>query len=319
MGGLGIDHNQAMPRRLPIGVRLAITLAAALLSLPVPVHAMPLSPESEGAVTLVGAGDIAVCGSTTSDTRTAQLVADILLADPTAIAFTLGDNVYPDGSSNWYASCYEETWGAFKSRTRPVPGNHDYYNNPKAEGYFEYFGANAGPAGRGWYRYNAGVWRVYALSSECARGSRCYQRQYRWLRADLINNPRQCVLAMWHRPRFSSGEEHGSSKRMAPFYKLLYAYGAEIVLSGHDHNYERFHPTDGVGNISPKSGIRQWVVGTGGTAVRAFDSPALPATATRDATSHGVLRLDLYAGGYSWQYLTTSNNPYTDTGSSVCH
>jgi hypothetical protein len=308
-----------MPRRLPIGVRLAIALAAVLLTLPVPVHAARVSPAVEGRITLVGAGDIAVCGSNTSDTRTAQLVQGILLSDTTAIAFTLGDNVYPDGSSNWFASCYEETWGAFKSRTRPIPGNHDYYNNPEAQGYFEYFGANAGPAGRGWYRYDAGAWRIYALSSECIRGSRCYNRQYRWLRADLINNPHHCVLAMWHRPRFSSGAEHGSSTRMAPVYRLLYKHGAEIVLSGHDHNYERFHPTDGDGNISPSTGIRQWVVGTGGTAIRPFDRGPLPATAARDATSHGVLRLDLDAGSYDWQYLTTSNNPYRDSGSTACH
>lgn len=300
-------------------VRLAIAAAAVLLTLPVPAHGARVSPTVDGAVTLVGAGDISVCGSNTSDTRTAQLVQNILDTDTTAIAFTLGDNVYPDGSSTWFWSCYEPTWGAFKTRTRPVPGNHDYYNNPKAEGYFEYFGANAGPAGRGWYRYDAGAWRVYALSSECVRGSKCYISQYRWLRADLVNNPHQCVIAMWHRPRFSSGEEHGSSTRMAPVFKLLYDHGAEIVLSGHDHNYERFYPTDADGNIAPSSGIRQWVVGTGGTSLRPFDEPALPATATRDATAHGVLRLDLYAGGYDWQFLTTSSNPYTDAGSASCH
>jgi 3',5'-cyclic AMP phosphodiesterase CpdA len=290
-----------------------------LLTMPVPAHAARVTPTVDGAVTLVGAGDIAVCGSNTSDTRTAQLVENILLADTTAIAFTAGDNVYPDGSSSWFESCYEETWGAFKARTRPVPGNHDYYNNPNGEGYFAYFGANAGPAGRGWYRFDAGAWRVYALSSECIRGSRCYIRQYRWLRADLVDNPHQCVLAIWHRPRFSSGEEHGSSTRMAPVFKLLYDHGAEVVLSGHDHNYERFVPTDADGNIAPSSGLRQWVVGTGGTSLRPFDAPALPATATRDATAHGVLRLDLYAGGYDWQFLTTSNTPSTEAGSAACH
>jgi 3',5'-cyclic AMP phosphodiesterase CpdA len=298
--------------------RVAIAAAAAMLALPLPADAAQLTAAVEGRVTLVGAGDISVCGSNTSDTRTAQLVADILLHDTTAIAFTLGDNVYPDGSSSWFWSCYEPTWGAFKSRTRPVPGNHDYYNNPNAEGYFEYFGANAGPVGRGWYRYDAGAWRVYALSSECIRGSRCYISQYRWLRADLVNNPHQCVLAMWHRPRFSTGD-HGSSRRMAPVFHLLYDHGAEIVLSGHDHDYERFAPTDPKGNPDPTNGLRQWVVGTGGAGIRSFDVGALPITEARDATAHGVLRLDLYAGGYDWQFLTTSNNPFTDTGSATCH
>jgi hypothetical protein len=295
-----------------------VVLASALLSLPLPAYAARLTPTVDGAVTLVGAGDIAVCGSNTSDTRTAQIVQQILLADSTAIAFTLGDNVYPDGSSAWFSSCYEPTWGAFRTRTRPVPGNHDYYNNPKGEGYFAYFGANAGGDGRAWYRYDAGAWRVYALTSECKRGSRCYYRQYRWLRADLVNNPHQCVLAMWHRPRFSTGE-HGSLRRMAPVFHLLYDHGAEIVLSGHDHDYERFAPTDQKGNPDPAHGLRQWVVGTGGASLRPFEAGALSITESRDSTAHGVLRLDLYAGGYDWQFLTTSNNPFTDTGSAACH
>jgi hypothetical protein len=298
--------------------RLAIAAAAVLLALPAPAQAAPLTPTVDGAVTLIGAGDIAVCGSNTHDTLTAQLVQDILLADTTAIAFTLGDNVYPDGSSNWFTSCYEPTWGAFKARTRPVPGNHDYYNNPKAAGYFAYFGANAGPTGRGWYRYDAGAWRIYALTSECVRDSRCYKRQYRWLRADLINNPHDCVLAMWHRPRFSTGV-HGPSARMAPLFKLLYNHRAEIVLSGHDHNYERFAPTDPAGNPDPANGLRHWVVGTGGVGLRPFKIAAWPTTDVRDDTAHGVLRLDLYAGGYDWQFLTTSDNPFTDTGSAACH
>jgi 3',5'-cyclic AMP phosphodiesterase CpdA len=306
--------------RLFTALLLALVVSAtALAAVPVALKTAPTALGGTAAVTLVGAGDIAVCGSITSDTRTAELVQNILLADTTAIAFTLGDNVYPDGSSNWFSSCYEPTWGAFKARTHPVPGNHDYYNNPHADGYFGYFGATAGPTGRGWYRYDAGAWRVYALSSECIRGSRCYIRQYRWLRADLVNNPHQCVLAMWHRPRFSTGAEHGSSTRMAPVFDLLYDHGAEIVLSGHDHNYERFTPTDPNGNSDPANGLRQWVVGTGGAPIRPFDLPALPITESRDSTAHGVLRLDLYAGGYDWQFLTTSNNPFTDTGSATCH
>jgi hypothetical protein len=304
--------------RFSVVGRTVALVVALLISLPAPAGATMLTPGAVDAVTLVGAGDIGVCGSNTSDTRTAQLVANILAADTTAIAFTAGDNVYPDGSSSWFASCYEPTWGAFKTRTRPVPGNHDYQNNPAGEGYFAYFGANAGPTGRGWYRYHAGTWRVYALTSECIRGSRCYIRQYRWLRADLVNNPHQCVMAIWHRPRFSSGQ-HGSSTRMEPVFKLLYDHGAEFVVSGHDHNYERIAPTDPSGNPDPTNGLRQWVVGTGGAPIRPFQVPALPMTESRDSTAHGVLRLDLYAGGYDWQFLTTSNNPFTDTGSASCH
>jgi 3',5'-cyclic AMP phosphodiesterase CpdA len=302
-------------RRGPRAVGLLAT--ALLLLVPAPARALSIGPTGDN-VTLVGAGDIAACGSNTSDTRTAELVQGVLQADPTAVAFTLGDNTYPDGSSTWYAECYDPTWGAFKARTYPVPGNHDYYNNPNGEGYFAYFGANAGPAGRGWYRYDAGAWRVYALTSECARGTRCYYRQYRWLRADLVNNPHQCVLAMWHRPRWSTNQ-HGGSKRMAPLFKLLYQHGAEIVLSGHDHDYERFAPTDPTGNPDPVNGLRQWVIGTGGAPLRPFVNSPAQATEVRDATAHGVLRLDLHPGGYDWQFLTTSGNPLTDSGSATCH
>jgi 3',5'-cyclic AMP phosphodiesterase CpdA len=198
-----------------------------------------------------------------------------------------------------------------------VPGNHDYYNNPHAEGYFGYFGSQAGPVGRGYYRFDAGSWRVYALTSECARGTRCYIRQYRWLRADLVNNPHQCVLAMWHRPRFSSGAEHGSSTRMAPVFKLLYNKGAEIVLTGHEHDYERFAPTDSDGNPVAK-GLRQWVVGTGGAPLYSFASTPLAASEVRNADTHGVLRLDLGPSGYDWQFIATQGS-FTDSGSATCH
>jgi hypothetical protein len=303
---------------LSLGVRVAIAFAAALLTLPVPAHAARLVPLGLDSVSLVGAGDIAVCGSDTADSATAALVSNVLAEQASNIAFTAGDNVYPDGSSSWYSACYDPTWGVFRLRTRPVPGNHDYYNNPTGAGYFGYFGSQAGPSGRGWYRYDAGAWRVYALTSECVRGSRCYLRQYRWLRADLVNNPHQCVLSIWHRPRFSSGAEHGSSTRMAPVFALLYQHGAEIVLSGHDHDYERFAPTDANG-APVANGLRQWVVGTGGAPLYSFASTPLAASEVRDATTHGVLRLDLAPGGYDWQYIPTTTGGFTDSGSGVCH
>ncbi len=306
-----------MAPRFSLGVRATIALAAAVLTLPGPVYAANLTPAGAGSVTLVGAGDIAVCGSNTNDSATAALVSNVLAEQASNIAFTAGDNVYPDGSSSWYGACYDPAWGTFRLRTRPVPGNHDYYNNPTAAGYFGYFGSQAGPAGRGWYKYSAGSWRVYALTSECVRGSRCYVRQYRWLRADLVNNPHQCVLAIWHRPRFSSGAGHGSSTRMAPVFKLLYDHGAEIVLSGHDHEYERFAPTNASG-VPVANGLRQWVVGTGGAGLYSFAAP-LPASEVRDASTHGVLRLDLAPGSYDWQYIPTTSGGFTDSGSGVCH
>ena len=289
----------------------ALALAAAGLA------AAPVVLADAAARTLIGAGDIAVCGTNQYDAATAARVKQVLDADTTAWAFTAGDNVYPDGSLTYFQDCYAPTWGQFKQRTRPVPGNHDYYNNPSAEGYFDYFGLLAGPLDRGWYRYDLGAWRIYALTSECAQGTTCFNKQYNWLKNDLTSNPRQCVLAIWHRPRFSSGDGHGSSTRMAPVWKLLYAQGAELVISGHDHDYERFAMMDGDGK-KRVDGMRQFVVGTGGAALRGFGTP-LAASQVRNATSHGVLKLTLHASFYEWRFVPIASDKFTDAGSNACH
>ena len=306
-----------MALRFPVGVRVAMLVAALLLTVPPPAHATWLTPATTGSVTLIGAGDIAVCGSNVRDSATAQVVSDVLVGDPTAIAFTAGDNVYPDGSASWYSACYEPTWGAFKSRTRPVPGNHDYYNNPTGAGYFGYFGSLAGPSGRGWYAYDAGTWRVYALNSECAVASRCYARQYAWLATDLAANPRQCVTAIWHRPRFSTGP-HGSSARMAAVFKLLYDNGAELVVNGHDHMYERFAPLAPNGMVDAALGVREFVVGSGGASLYGFQT-SYAGLEVRDNTTRGVLRLDLAPGGYAWHFLPARIGAFTDAGAGTCH
>lgn len=261
--------------------------------------------------TLVGAGDIASCAQEV-DQATADLVETV-----EGIVFTAGDNVYPDGSANYFASCYEPTWGAFRARTRPAPGNHDYYNNPGAVGYFDYFGANAGPHGRGWYRYEAGTWRIYSLTSECRASSACGLAQLEWLRADLAAEPHRCVAAYWHRPRWSTGP-HGDSPRMAGLVELLHDAGAEMVIAGHDHSYQRFAPAAPDGSADPVRGVRQFIVGTGGAALYGFPSEhAL--LEVRDNTSHGVLRLDLEPGSYSWQFLPVPGDAFTDSGTRACH
>ncbi len=262
--------------------------------------------------TLVGAGDIASCARA-DDSDTAALVSGIA-----GIVFTAGDNVYPDGSAQYFDDCYTPTWGAFKERTRPAPGNHDFYNNPGAEAYFAYFGANAGPPGRGYYSFEAGAWRVYSLNSECAPDSSCYGAQYDWLTQDLAAAPHRCVMAIWHRPRFSSGAGHGSSTRMAPFFQLLHDNGAELVISGHEHSYERFAPADPSGAADPTGGVRQFVVGTGGVTLYGL-ATALPTSEVRDATSQGVLKLDLAPGSYSWQFVPADSDTFTDSGSANCH
>jgi len=267
--------------------------------------------------TLVGAGDIAAC-THTRDSETGNLVAGVLTADDSAIAYTVGDNVYPNGGAQYFADCYDPAWGAFSLRTRPTIGNHDYYNNPGAAPYFAYFGANAGVPGEGWYRYEAGTWRVYSLNSECTTTSACYATQLNWLRADLAAEPHRCVMAMWHRPLFSTGS-HGPSSRMSDFYQALYDAGADVVLAGHDHGYQRFAPADPSGVPDAVRGMRQFVVGTGGASLYAWKTES-SLIEVRDNTTYGVLRLDLSPGGYAWEFLPIPGaTAFADTGAATCH
>ena len=293
-------------------------LAIATLIAPASVAAVSTAGTGSGqTVTLVGTGDIAVCGTNVIDSATAALVQEVLDYDATAIAFTVGDNVYPDGGPTYFNDCYEPTWGAFKGRTRPGIGNHEFYNNPGAAGYFEYFGSQAGPAGRGWYRFNVGTWKIYSLTSECSAQSACYRKQLRWLKADLRNKPRGCVMAFWHRPLFSTGE-HGDSVRMRKVFAALYDAGAELVVNGHDHGYQRFKPVDSLGVEDAANGVREIVAATGGAALYPFTSDN-SLVAVRDNTSHGVLRLDLAPGSYNWEFLPVAGDTFTDSGTADCH
>ncbi|MGH7614975.1 MAG: metallophosphoesterase, partial [Gemmatimonadales bacterium] len=205
---------------------------------------------------LVGAGDIAECG-TTGDEATANLLDNVA-----GTVFTAGDNAYNDGSAANYAQCYAPSWGRHKARTRPSPGNHDY-RTADATGYFDYFGSNAGPAGLGYYSYNFGNWHIVSLNSNISMSAGSTQEQ--WLRADLAASTKPCTLAYWHHPRFSSGSHHGSSTGPQPLWQALYDANAEIVVSGHEHNYERFAPQTPTGAADASRGIREFVVGTGGT------------------------------------------------------
>jgi Calcineurin-like phosphoesterase len=191
---------------------------------------------------------------------TARLVLDL---DP-AVVLTLGDNQYENGTLAKFRRSYEQSWGRLRSRTRPAPGNHDY-RTAGAAGYFDYFGAAAGPRSTGFYSFDVGAWHLIALNSECAHIGGCGKGslQERWLRADLAAHPAGCTLAYWHKPRFSSGW-HGSDATYTDFWRALYEAGADVVLVGHDHDYERFAPQTPDARPDPARGIRQFVVGTGG-------------------------------------------------------
>ena len=273
--------------------------------------ATPTPPPGGSGSVLVGAGDIASCGLT-ADTATAKLVAATA-----GTVFMAGDNAYETGSATDYAKCYDPTWGAVFDRTFPVPGNHEY-ETPGASGYFDYFGSRAGPAGTGWYAYDMGTWRVYALNSNCAVvGCDAGGAQEQWLRADLAANPRACVLAYWHHPRFSSGE-HGNDAEVAPFWDALYDAGAEVIVNGHDHDYERFAQQTPAGASSAAKGIRQFVVGTGGASLRAFGTTKANSQ-VRNSATHGVIKFTLNDGGYSWQFIPIAGKTFTDSGTGTCH
>jgi hypothetical protein len=258
---------------------------------------------------LVGAGDIAYCGST-GDTATARLLLSI-----SGIVFTTGDNAYESGTSSQYANCYGPTWGQVRSRTRPSPGNHDYLTSGAA-GYFGYFGTRAGTKGKGYYAYNVGTWRVYALNSNCGYVScSSTSAEAAWLRADLAANPRRCVLAYWHHPLFSSGP-HGNNTMVKPFWNILYAAHADVVVNGHDHDYERF-ARQSPGGVRTTRGIREFVVGTGGRSHYAW-STIKPNSLARNNTTYGVLKLTLHSTSYSWTFVPIAGRTYTDSGTTTC-
>jgi len=267
---------------------------------------------------IVAAGDIADCLSE-GDEETAKLVSAI----DGATVLTLGDNAYPDGAAEDFRNCYEPTWGQFKERTRPILGNHEY-ETQGASAYFDYFGEAAGDPDEGYYSYDLGAWHIVALNSNCGVGGeiRCGpdSAQTEWLKEELAANSdeRQCTLAYMHHPRFSSGVKHGGTSTMEPLWEALYEAGAEVVLSGHEHNYERFAPQDPEGRADPERGIREFVVGTGGKSNYPIVAPIANSEVHNDET-YGVLKLTLHPHSYEWQFVPVEGESFTDSGSSRCH
>jgi hypothetical protein len=282
-----------------VRLSVALLLAATFLQ----TFYMEPYPASAASVVLVGAGDISTC-SNNNDEATAKLLDGI-----SGTVFTTGDNVYSSGTYTQYTSCYHPTWGRHKSRTKPVPGNHDY-STSGAAGYFKYF-SNV-PA---YYAYNLGDWRIYALNSEVDVSST--SAQVKWLKNDLAANPKRCVLAYWHKPRWSSGSEHGSSSKYQTLWKTLSDAGAEIVLNGHEHNYERFKEMNASGSAS-SPGLREIVVGTGGASHYGF-STSLSTSQVRNSSTYGVLKLTLNSTSYSWKFVPVAGKTFTDSGTTNCH
>ncbi|HJS43646.1 MAG TPA: metallophosphoesterase [Gemmatimonadales bacterium] len=274
----------------------------------VPPPPVPPAPPP-GSVVFVGAGDIAVCGDN-DDEATAKLLDDIA-----GTVFTTGDNAYDDGTHSEFARCYHPTWGRHKARTRPVAGNHDYETSGAA-GYFRYFGDAAGDPTKGYYSYDLGVWHIVVLNSNVSM--RAGSPQELWLKADLAASTKRCTVALWHHPRFSSGTHHGNDSRSQAIWNVLYDAGAELVLVGHEHNYERFAPQTPTGVADSARGVRQIVIGTGGRGFYPFGTP-LPTSEVRNNDTFGVLKLTLSDGSYTWEFVPVAGKTFTDSGTDTCH
>jgi hypothetical protein len=280
---------------------------------PAPSSSYTSSPAGNQTAILVGAGDIADCRDLSGAEATAKLLDQI-----PGTVMAVGDLAYPDGSKENFV-CYDKTWGRAKSRTRPAPGNHEFHSS-RASPYFDYFGAAAGDAKTGYYSYELGTWHIIVLNSECkdVGGCEAGSPQEKWLRADLAAHPAACTLAYWHKPLFSSGSAHGNDLALKPFFQALYEANADVLVNGHDHDYERFAPQTPDGAADAKRGIREFVVGTGGKNHRPFAEPK-PNSELRDATAFGVLKLTLKPGSYDWQFIPEAGKSFTDSGTGACH
>ena len=272
----------------------------------------------ERAFVLVGAGDIGSCKNPEGARATAKLIEQI-----PGTVFAAGDLAYEKGSAEDFRNCYDPAWGRFKDRTKPALGNHEY-EEPAASGYFQYWGAQAGPAGKGYYSYDLGEWHIVSMNTNCSapglggcgRGS----PQETWLKEDLAKHPNACVLAYGHHALFSSGffKKHAVHPELKQLWEDLYAAHADLVLAGHEHSYERFAPQDPEGNADPVHGIREIVAGTGG---RSHDFLGFAATNSeaRDWQTYGILKLTLSPGKYTWEFIPEEGKSFRDSGSGVCH
>src|SRR5829696_6533881 len=297
-------------------------------------------------VTLVGAGDIAECSQDNNAEATATLLANI-----PGTVLAVGDNAYPAGTRTQYANCYDNYrlsdgsifdptrtswWGQYKDRTMPVLGNHEYHSSGVAQPYFDYFGAVNGlkdpPApvpnttrnpgltpGKGYYSYDLGSWHIVALNSNCNKVGGCERTstQGKWLQNNLATaTNKQCTLAYFHEPLFSTGNNI-PNPNVKPLWQILYNNGAVVILNGHAHRYERYAPLTPGGKKDLQNGIRQFVAGTGG-APGGSEVQQAPGVEVVETGTSGVLKLDLSAGSYSWEFVPIADQTFTDSGDGSC-
>jgi Fibronectin type III domain/Calcineurin-like phosphoesterase len=314
------------------GVWFAVAILAAVLTYNTTEH-VPRAAAA-GDPTIATAGDIACDPTNTSfnggagtSANCRQLAtSELLVGKGYSAVLPLGDNQYYCGGLTAFQQSYDTSWGRVKSITRPVVGNHEYLTsgglgcdstNAGASGYFNYFGAAAGTRGQGWYSYDIGTWHIVALNSNCGDAGGCgaTSPQGKWLANDLATHRNACTLAYWHIPLFSSGGR--ASPNTLPFWQQLYNSGADVILSGHDHVYERFAPQDPAGHRDDARGMREFIVGTGGANHTTFPTTA-PNSEVRNATTYGVLQLTLHAGSYDWKFVPEAGASFTDSGTAAC-
>jgi acid phosphatase type 7 len=282
-------------------------------------------PNLSGQV-MVGVGDIASCTQKLG-LATAMLVDSIIktdsVADVPTTTFTLGDNVYSRGTEEQFAKCFTPSWGNPKfeimKTMHPTPGNHDY-QTANAAPYYKYFGKAAGVDGKGNYSYDVGKWHVIALNSETVVGSEFSDAdrtaQMKWLDEDLKNNTAACTIAYWHNPRFSSGW-HGSDAKFTAMWQTLYDHGVDLVLNGHDHDYERFRPMNPAGGLDTAKGITEIVAGTGGEELRGFERIE-PNSDYRIEGRAGVLKLTLGDNEWRSEFVEAGGRVW-DRSTGKCH
>src|SRR5262245_25176820 len=267
------------------------------------------NPTPSQTATFIGAGDIGWCGKSNS-----ELTARLIQGTPGQV-FTAGDNAYMDGSIRNYMDCYEPSWGRFRDRTRPVPGNHEYDTDKSASGYYQYFGTNAGFGNQSYYAYDVGDWHILALNSAFPNGIGFGGAQLAWLQGELRSNRAKCTLAIWHHPLFSSGP-NGPNRYTREVWQILYDNDADVVINGHDHLYEQFARQDPDGRPDPVRGIQQFTVGTGGADLYQFVGVSSGNSRVR-ISQFGVLKLTLRGTDYDWQFISVSGPG--DSGSGTCH
>ena len=281
-------------------------------------HSKAATKKQPESYTLVGAGDIAWCANLSGAEATAKLIDQIL-----GTVFAPGDLAYEDGTYEEFQNCYQPTWGRFKARTRPAPGNHEY-DGRQAGGYFRYWGAQAGDPQKGYYSYDLGAWHIVVLNTNCGvkvlGGCNEGSPEEVWLKKDLAEHPNACIVAYGHHILFSSGlfSAHARHSNLRPFWRDLYAAHADLILGGHEHSYERFAPQDPDGHNDPEHGIREIVVGTGGKSHTPLGF-AQSNSEVRNDDTFGVLKLTLGPRKYTWEFVPEAGMTFRDSGTGTCH